>query len=82
MYGHIMHHDLPKKEIEMPNTFQLKPSARDFFTHVYQAGLASPFSDERVKIEQMIAGSPTSSPQKRIERAIREVRQQLEPPDG
>ena len=62
----------------MPKAFQLKPPARDFFFHVYQAGLASPFSDERVQIEQMIAGSPTASPQKRIERAIKEVRHQLQ----
>jgi DNA-binding NtrC family response regulator len=58
-------------------TFQLKPPVRDFFFNVYQAGLASPFSDERVQIEQMIAGTSCASPQKRIERAIREVRRQL-----
>ena len=61
----------------MPKNFQLKPPVRDFFFHVYQAGLASPFSDERVQIEQMIAGANCTSPQKRIERAIREVRRQL-----
>ena len=61
----------------MPKTFQLKPPVRDFFFNVYQAGLASPFSDERVQIEQMIAGASCASPQKRIERAIREVRRQL-----
>lgn len=62
----------------MPKAFKLTPPIRDFFSLVYRAGLASPFSDERVKIEQMIAGSPTASPQKRIERAIQKVRLQLE----
>lgn len=61
----------------MPKAFQLAPSARDFFYHVYRAGLAGPFSDERVRIEERIAGSKAASPRKRIEGAILKVRQQL-----
>lgn len=62
----------------MAKLFQLEPSARDFFRHVYQAGLVSPFSDERVVIEEVLAGCTEASPRKRIERAIRKVRRQLE----
>jgi DNA-binding NtrC family response regulator len=72
-----MYNDHTGKEFKMPKGYQLKPADRDFFHFVYQAGLASPFSDERVTIEEMIAGSRIASPRKRIERAIREVRERL-----
>jgi DNA-binding NtrC family response regulator len=72
-----VHNDRPNKEIEMPKAYQLQPPEREFFHHVYRAGLASPFSDERVDIEERIAGSWASSPRKRIERAIDKVRQHL-----
>jgi len=61
----------------MIKTLQLAPADRTFFRHVYQAGLASPFSDERVTIEERIAGSSVTSPRKRIERAILKVRKRL-----
>ena len=61
----------------MPKGFQLAPVDRAFFRYVYQAGLASPFSDERVGIEDKIAGSSVVSPRKRIERAIGKVRERL-----
>jgi DNA-binding NtrC family response regulator len=62
----------------MAKAFQLAPDARDFFSNVYRAGLASPFSDDRVRIEEILADAATSSPRKRIESAIQKVRQQLE----
>ena len=61
----------------MPKGFQLTPADRAFFRYVYQAGLASPFSDERVDIEDKIAGSNVASPRKRIECAIGKVRERL-----
>jgi DNA-binding NtrC family response regulator len=66
-----------KKGVEMPKGFQLTPADRDFFRYVSQAGLASPFSDERVDIEEKIAGSSVASPRKRIEHAIGKVRERL-----
>jgi DNA-binding NtrC family response regulator len=69
-------------EVVMPKAFQLKPATRDFFFNVYQAGLASPFSDERVQIEETIAGRAATSPRKRIERAIQKVRRELERLEG
>jgi DNA-binding NtrC family response regulator len=65
------------KEIEMPKAFQLTPTDREFFKWVYAAGLASPFSDERVAIEERIAGFAAASPRKRIEGAIVKVRERL-----
>ena len=62
----------------MAKAFQLTPAARDFLHNVYRAGLASPFSDDRVKIEEVLADCATTSPRKRIEHAIQNVREQLE----
>jgi len=66
-----------RKGAQMTKGFQLTPADRAFFHYVYQAGLASPFSDERVGIEERIAGSRVASPRKRIERAIGKVRERL-----
>lgn len=57
----------------MPKALQLTPPDRDFFHLVYRAGLASPFSDERVHIEEQIAGASAGSPRQRIEGAIHKV---------
>ena len=61
----------------MSKAMQLPPPVRDFFRLVYRAGLASPFSDERVRIEEQIAGRADGSGRQRIEGALHTVRKHL-----
>ena len=61
----------------MKNTLRLQADERAFFFNVYQAGLASPFSDDRIALEAQIAGASGAPMQKRIERAIRRVKAQI-----
>ncbi len=58
----------------MKKPLQLSAEERAFFYHVYKAGLASPFSDDRIALETKIAGTTEAPKAKRIERAIRQVK--------
>ncbi len=58
----------------MKKPLQLSTEERAFFYHVYKAGLASPFSDDRIALETKIAGAAAAPKLKRIERAIRQVK--------
>ncbi len=58
----------------MKTPLRLSPEERTFFYNVYQAGLASPFSDDRIALETQIAGKGASARTKRIERAIQQVK--------
>ena len=58
----------------MKTPLRLSPEERTFFYNVYQAGLASPFSDGRIALETQIAGKGASARTKRIERAIHQVK--------
>jgi DNA-binding NtrC family response regulator len=61
----------------MPKTLRLSAEDRRFFFHVYKAGLASPFSDDRVALETKIADAAGATRSKRIERAIGRVKARL-----
>ena len=58
----------------MKKPLKLSAEERAFFYHVYKAGLASPFSDDRIALETKIAAAAESPKSKRIERAIRQVK--------
>jgi DNA-binding NtrC family response regulator len=58
----------------MKAPLQLSAEEKTFFSHVYSAGLASPFSDDRVKLENKIAEAADTSKPRRIEKAIHQVK--------
>ncbi|MDJ0809553.1 MAG: sigma 54-interacting transcriptional regulator [Desulfobacterales bacterium] len=62
----------------MKKPLQLSAEERAFFYHVYKAGLASPFSDDRIALEGKIAGASKAPKSKRIERAIRQVKTHID----
>jgi DNA-binding NtrC family response regulator len=56
----------------------LSAAERAFFTDVHAAGVASPFSEERLALEARIAGSAAGeSPRQRRERALEKVRARI-----
>ncbi len=61
----------------MQSVWRLTTDQRAFFFDVYRAGLASPFSDDRIELETKIAGAAAAPKSKRIERAIRQVKRQI-----
>ncbi len=61
----------------MKAPLRLTAQQKTFFRHVYQAGLASPFGDSRIKLETQIAAAAETSKPRRIERAIHQVKVQI-----
>ncbi len=62
----------------MKKPLRLSAEERAFFYHVYQAGLASPFSDDRIALETKIAGKSGAARTRRIERAIYQVKTHID----
>jgi DNA-binding NtrC family response regulator len=60
--------------VVMQKALRLTAEDRRFFFHVYKAGLASPFSDDRVALEAKIACAAEAPQGKRIDRAIGQVK--------
>ncbi|MBL0714817.1 MAG: sigma 54-interacting transcriptional regulator [Desulfosarcina sp.] len=58
----------------MKESLRLTPDEKTFFFHVYKAGLASSFSDDRIELEAKIADAVDLPIRKRIERAIHRVK--------
>ena len=62
----------------MAGKTQLTPEERKIFDLVYRAGIANPFSDERVTLDQEIGGQPPQASQtQRIDRAVAEVNRRI-----
>jgi len=57
----------------------LAPRIRDYFRLVYHAILANPFDDARADVDLKLSGlSPSTPRKKRLEKAIHEIRKQIE----
>ena len=62
----------------MPGKKHLNPEEREFFSMVYSAGVANPFSNERVELDLKIAGLfPDATRAERIEKSVYEVNRRI-----
>jgi len=61
----------------MTQTYRLTTDERAFFTNVYQAGLASPFDENRALWEKRIAAADDCDPGRCLDLAIKQVQKRI-----